>query len=72
MAPVYDWFRKYHLTFQNADVILVNTFYDLEKPVLDALRNQVLGASDIQVSVYNQSILSFCGKLFLNIICVAW
>ncbi|KAG0558974.1 hypothetical protein KC19_10G069100 [Ceratodon purpureus] len=48
MAPVYDWFRKYHLTFQNADVILVNTFYDLEKPVLDALRNQVLGASDIQ------------------------
>ena len=48
--PIFEWMEKYHLKFLHATVILVNTFYDIEKPVLDALRNQVIGSPDIQVS----------------------
>lgn len=47
---MYEWMRKYHLKFRRADVILINTFYDIEKPVLDTLRNEVIGTPDMQVS----------------------
>ncbi|XP_024364407.1 UDP-glycosyltransferase 72B1 [Physcomitrium patens] len=42
------WMRSCHLSFRRADAILLNTFYDLERPVLDALRHEVMGSSDIQ------------------------
>ncbi|KAG0562121.1 hypothetical protein KC19_9G120000 [Ceratodon purpureus] len=48
MPAMYEWMRKYYSRFRRTDVILVNTFYDMEKPVLDALRNQVIGSPDMQ------------------------
>lgn len=42
---MFDWLRSRHKKFRTADVILVNSFYELEKTVLDALRNEVLGRS---------------------------
>lgn len=50
---MYEWMWKNYSRFRRADVILVNTFYDIEKPVLDALRNQVIGSPGIQVSAHN-------------------
>lgn len=47
---MFEWMEKYLARFRRADVILINTFYDIERPVLDALRNQVIGSPDIQVS----------------------
>lgn len=55
LEPVmYAWMREYHLKFRRADVILINTFYDIEKPVLDTLRNEVIGTPDMQVSANNE------------------
>jgi hypothetical protein len=51
---MYAWMREYHLKFRRADVILINTFYDIEKPVLDTLRNEVIGTPDMQVSANNE------------------
>lgn len=51
---MYEWMREYHLKFRRADVILINTFYDIEKPVLDTLRNEVIGTPDMQVSAGNK------------------
>lgn len=49
-AAMFEWMGKYHASYRHADVILVNTFYDIEKPILDALRSEVLGTPDVQVS----------------------
>lgn len=48
-AQVYAWMRERHQSFRNADIILLNTFYDIEKPVLDALRNEVIGSPGLLV-----------------------
>ncbi|KAG0598706.1 hypothetical protein M758_12G094800 [Ceratodon purpureus] len=48
VAGLFDWMQIRHKKFRKADVILVNTFYELEKPVLDALRNEVLGHPNMQ------------------------
>ena len=50
VAGLFDWMQIRHKKFRKADVILVNTFYELEKPVLDALRNEVLGHPNMQVT----------------------
>ena len=64
MPAMYEWMRKYYSRFRRTDVILVNTFYDMEKPVLDALRNQVIGSPDMQVGDYNDvTIFSDCEQL---------
>jgi hypothetical protein len=39
------------LPTRRANVILINTFYELEKPLIDAVRNEVLGTSYGKVSV---------------------
>ncbi|XP_024357189.1 mogroside I-E synthase [Physcomitrium patens] len=50
MDPVmYKWMSRHYFACQNADVVLINTYYDLEKPVLDALRNEVIAAPDAQI-----------------------
>lgn len=50
MDPLmYKWMSRHYFACQNADVVLINTYYDLEKPVLDALRNEVIAAPDAQV-----------------------
>lgn len=52
-APVdYAHYLDHHRSFQRADVILVNSFYDIDKPAVDALRNQVIGTPDVQVSPF--------------------
>ena len=57
---MYEWMRVRHLKFRKADVILINTFYELEKAVLDALRNEVVGQPNLQVT------LTFHHVSFLN------
>lgn len=53
LNPVnYPNYLDHHRRFQRADVILVNSFYDIDKRALDALRNQVIGTPDVQVSPF--------------------
>lgn len=48
ISSLYNWMQQRNLTFRKVDVILINTFYELEKTVLDALRNDVLTLPDFQ------------------------
>jgi hypothetical protein len=52
VPEMFDWLRSRHKKFRTADVILVNSFYELEKTVLDALRNEVLGRSPSYMQVH--------------------
>ena len=57
--PIFEYMRKYVSWFRRAEVILVNTFYDIEKPVLDALLNQVIGSPDMKVSAHFSGVINY-------------
>jgi hypothetical protein len=48
---MYSWMTYHHYRLGRANVVLVNTFYDLEKQPIDAVRNEVLGTPYVKVSV---------------------
>jgi hypothetical protein len=48
---MYSWMKYHHYRLGRANVILVNTFYELEKPPIDAVWNEVLGTPYGKVSV---------------------
>jgi hypothetical protein len=48
---MYSWMKYHHYRLGRANLILVNTFYELEKPPIDAVRNEVLGTPYVKVSV---------------------
>lgn len=48
----YKSMRLNHGRYAKSKVLLCNTFYALEKPVLDAFRNEVLGTDGVEVSVF--------------------
>lgn len=45
---MYAWMQFRHAKFRTADVILLNTFHDIESGVLDALRSDVIGSPGVQ------------------------
>jgi hypothetical protein len=52
LNPVmYSWMKYHHYRLGRANVILVNTFYEIEKQPIDAVRNEVLGTPYVKVSV---------------------
>lgn len=45
----FKWIHEHQLRFPNSNVILDNSFYDLEKIAIDALRTEVLGTAGVEV-----------------------
>jgi hypothetical protein len=48
---MYSWMKYHHYRLGRANVILVKTFYELEKQPIDAVRNEVLATPYVEVSV---------------------
>jgi hypothetical protein len=48
---MYSRMKYHHYRLGRANVILVKTFYELEKQPIDAVRNEVLATPYVEVSV---------------------
>lgn len=49
-AETYDWYSYHDNRNGKADLVLVNSFYDLEKQAMDGVRKEVIGTPGVQVS----------------------
>ena len=45
----FKYVHEHHLRFPKSNVILDNSFYDLEKVAIDAFRTEVLGTAGVEV-----------------------
>lgn len=45
----FEWAHEHDLRFPKSNVVLDNSFYDLEKSAIDALRTEVIGTAGVEV-----------------------
>lgn len=45
----FEWIHGHELRYPKSNVVLENSFYDLEKTVMDALRTEVIGTAGVEV-----------------------
>lgn len=50
VAEMHSWFKYHDHRNCKADVLLVNSFYELEKQAIDGIRNEVIGTPGVEVS----------------------
>lgn len=62
---MHHWFKYNDNRCGKADVVLVNSFYDLEKRVIDAVRKEVIGTPTVQVSDIVS--ITCCMTLFISV-----
>ena len=63
---IYSWIKYHHYRLGRANVILVNSFYELEKEPIGAVRNEVLATPYAKVSVIYFRTLLHVLKSFLE------
>lgn len=55
----FKWINVQHLRFPKSNVILDNSFYDLEKTAIDALRTEFLGTAGVEVCPISPTIKQY-------------